>query len=99
MSNPSDGTEQVSNSPGSQQSERHQQSKQRSAGDVFLSAVVIFARVLQLGLVAFAVIFVVGSLQMPAFQAVFVWVFALVLLAFALVVQAIIAGVKARWSQ
>lgn len=89
---PEDGTERVTNSPG-----QTTHSDGRSAGDVFLSAVVVFARVIQAALVGFAVVFVVGSLQMPMFQAVFVWVFSLVLLAFALVIQAIVAGVKARW--
>lgn len=69
----------------------------QDAGGYALGAVVLLMRVVQVALVLFAVVAVVGSLQLPVISAVFVWVFALVLLAFAGVVQAVIMGVRKRW--
>jgi uncharacterized membrane protein len=66
-------------------------------GGYALGAVVLLCRIVQVALVLSAVVLVVGSLQLPAITAVFVWVFALVLLAFAGVVQAVIMGVRKRW--
>ena len=66
-------------------------------GGYALGAVVLLCRIVQVALVLGAVVFVLGSLGMPVLTAVFVWVFALVLLAFAGVVQAVIMGVRKRW--